>query len=117
MSMGIDKSIYEEDLSSAFYVFRELSLTPVKPREIGHADGLNVVVNTSTADYYYPMASSPGYFTLIFDPMEYADITTGNARMEVIDTNSENFLRVSLTVYEADSEVKNYAVDKVIFVS
>lgn len=63
------------------------------------------------------MASSPGYFTLVFDPMEYADITTGNARMEVIDTNSENFLRVSLTVYEADSEVKNYAVDKVIFVS
>lgn len=88
-------------------------MTPELPGGIGHRNGLNFVVNTSTDDYFYPMVNSAGALTLLFDTMEYADITTGNTRTEIIDPTSENFIRVSLNVYEADAEVKNYAVEKV----
>lgn len=88
-------------------------MTPQLPGGIGFDNGLNVVVNTSTSDYFYPIANSAGAMTLLFDTMDYADITTGNTRTEIIDPGSENFIRVSLNVYEADDEVKNYAVDKV----
>ncbi|XP_063703779.1 sodium channel protein Nach-like [Culicoides brevitarsis] len=90
----------------------DLALDAAFPVGIGWKNGLNIVVNTSTADYYYPIMNFPGIFVLLADPMEYADITTGNARTEIIDPNTENFIRISVNVYESDSEVKNYAVEK-----
>uniref|UniRef100_A0A336KYA9 CSON000508 protein n=1 Tax=Culicoides sonorensis TaxID=179676 RepID=A0A336KYA9_CULSO len=89
----------------------ELSGTPKYPAGIGDHAGLNVVVNTSTSDYYYPMANFAGALTLLYDTMEYPDITTGNTRTEIIDPSTENFIRISINVYEADREVKNYARD------
>lgn len=89
-------------------------MTPLLPGKIGYANGLNVVVNTSTDDYYYPITSFAGTLTLIYDTMDFSDMSTGNTRLEVIDPNSENFIRISINVYEADPEVKNYAVDKVL---
>lgn len=90
-------------------------MTPQLPGGIGFNNGLNVVINTSTADYYYPIANFAGALTLLFDTMDFSDISTGNTRTEIIDPNSENFIRVSINVYEAEPEVKNYAVDKVIW--
>uniref|UniRef100_A0A336MKD3 CSON000509 protein n=1 Tax=Culicoides sonorensis TaxID=179676 RepID=A0A336MKD3_CULSO len=90
----------------------ELAKEPVYPAGIGIDNGLNVVVNTSTSDYYYPMANFAGVSALIFDTMEFSDITTGNTRTEIIDPGSENFIRISINVYEAEPEVKNYAVEK-----
>lgn len=70
------------------------------------------MANTSTDDYFYPITNFQGVFVFIFDPYEFADITTGNVRTEIVDKGTENFVRLALTVYEADAEVKNYAVEK-----
>lgn len=86
---------------------------PVYAKGFGEASGLNLVVNTSVDDYYYQVFSSSGVFTMIFDPIEYPDLALGNARFDFVDSKTENFIRLKISVNEADPEVKNYEVDKV----
>lgn len=47
--------------------------------------------------------------------MEFADPNTGNTRTEMIDPESETFIKISVVAFEADPEVKNYDVKKVYF--
>lgn len=83
------------------------------PKKVGEDSGLTVVINTTMDDFYYQAYSSAGVFLMLFHPVEYPDLAVGNTRYEIIDPNTENFIRLSIFANIADPEVKNYAVEKV----
>lgn len=75
------------------------------------------MLNTSTEDYYYQAFNFAGAYLMAFDPLEYPDIKLGNTRNEIIDPNTENFIRVSIIGNDADPEVENYDLSKVTLVT
>lgn len=98
-----------------YSICRNLAQEVEFPTGIGPPLGINVAVNTSDADYYYPLLNYAGVYVLIFDTMEFSDPNTGNTRTEMIDSESETFIKISVVAFEADPEVKNYDVKKVFF--
>lgn len=53
---------------------------PLAPAGIGPDMGLTVLLNLSSANYFYPLKNFVGVTAMIFDPEEYADPATGNCR-------------------------------------
>jgi acid-sensing ion channel, other len=96
--------IFEERLTNEGFccTFNYVKLTenttaPVKamiPAGIGPDQGLTVLVNLSSADYFYPLKNFQGATALIFDPYEFADSTTGAVR----EVPLEQFLETRITL-------------------
>lgn len=87
-------------------------LQPRKPAGIGPDQGLTVLLNLSTADYFYPLKNFPGATALIFDPQEFPDSSTGGVREVPIEANQEVRITLNVVTKIAVNEVQRYGIDK-----
>lgn len=83
-----------------------------KPAGIGPDMGLTVLVNLSRNDYYYPLKSFVGATVLVFDPLEFADSSTGSVREVPVDPFQEVRIAVGLKTKIAVDDVQRYSISK-----
>lgn len=71
----------------------------------GATYGLVVVVNTSTADYYYPIKNSIGFSISIHSPSEFPDETSGPLQRVVLNSRTEAYVMLGVNTVKADAGV------------
>lgn len=75
--------------------------------------GLVVVLNTSTADYFYSIRSTIGFAVGIHYPYNFPDAANGNYHQYIIPSNTEAFVKLDTSTIKTDSDVTRYSVEKV----
>lgn len=75
--------------------------------------GLLVVLNTSTADYFYSLRSTVGFVVGIHNSRNYPDATNGNYHQFIIPASTEAFLKLDVATIKTDTDVTRYSVTKV----
>lgn len=83
-----------------------------KPAGIGPDMGLTVLLNLSRSDYFYPLKNFVGVTTLIFDPQEFADSSTGGVREVPMDPSQEVRIALNIKTKVAVEEVQRYSIFK-----
>lgn len=92
--------------------FNETQEEPKIAAGIGPEMGLTILLNLSSADYFYPLKNFIGVTTLIFDPTEFADSATGFVREVPVERNMETRITLSAQTFYAVDEVQRYSVNK-----
>ncbi|CAO1382092.1 unnamed protein product [Diamesa hyperborea] len=85
---------------------------PRKPSGIGPEQGLTVLVNLTSVDYYYPLKTFVGATILIYDPSEFADSCTGGVREVPMEPNQELRITTQVETKIAVPEVQRYSIQK-----
>lgn len=83
-----------------------------KPRQTsrtGVNSGLVIVINASTADFYYPIRHTIGFNLLIFNPFEYPDNQNGVMQQLFVNPNVDAFYELQATTVESSSSVEQYS--------
>jgi len=75
--------------------------------------GLMVVLNTSTADYFFSLRSTIGFVVGIHNPHNYPDATNGNYHQFIIPESTETFLKLDVATVKTDEDVMRYSIEKV----
>ncbi|CRK88708.1 CLUMA_CG002364, isoform A [Clunio marinus] len=83
-----------------------------KPLGIGRTMGITVLLNLSTSDYFYQSKSFNGATVLIFNPQEFADITSGGVGIIPVQAYHESNIAVQITTKVAEREVQSYSIEK-----
>lgn len=86
---------------------------PLRAYQTGMDKGLIVVLNTSTADYFYSLRSTIGFVVGIHNPRNYPDATNGNYHQFIIPQNTEAFLKLEVATVQTDTDVIRYSIEKV----
>lgn len=73
---------------------------------IGPDMGLTILLNLSSADYFYPLKNFVGATTLIFDPYEYPDSATGFVREVPLEKFVETRITLSALTKKAVEDVQ-----------
>lgn len=89
------------------------SSKPIRAYQTGMDKGLIVVLNTSTADYFFSLRSTIGYLVGIHNPRNYPDATNGNYHQFLIPDSTETFLKLDVATVNTDEEVARYDLNKV----
>lgn len=82
------------------------------PAGIGPDMGLTVLVNLSSADYFYPLKNFLGATTLVFDPQDFADSGTGSVREVPVEPFQEVRITLNVNTKIAVEEVQRYSIEK-----
>lgn len=72
-----------------------------------------VVLNTSTADYFYSLRSTIGFLVGIHNPRNFPDVTNGNYHQFVVPESTEAFIKLDVATVQTDEAVTRYSLDKV----
>lgn len=79
---------------------------------IGPDMGLTILLNLSSADYFYPLKNFVGATALIFDPNEFPDSATGSVREVPLEKFVETRITLSSSTKKAVEEVQRYSIEK-----
>lgn len=82
------------------------------PVAVGDKQGLSVLLNASTADYYYTIRNTNGFVTLIFNADEYPEASTGNYQAAIISAGTLNYLDLKTIRQIADRDLKSFSPRK-----
>jgi acid-sensing ion channel, other len=83
-----------------------------KPAGIGPDQGLTILLNLSSSDYFYPLKNFVGATALIYDPQEYPDSATGGVREVPVEPFQEVRITLNVKTKLAVEEVQRYGIDK-----
>lgn len=75
--------------------------------------GLIVVLNASTADYFFSLRSTIGFVVGVHNPRNYPDATNGNYHQFIVPQNTEAFLKLDVATVKTDTDVMRYSLEKV----
>ncbi|XP_037932263.1 pickpocket protein 11, partial [Teleopsis dalmanni] len=79
---------------------------------IGVINGLTVVLNTSTIDYYLTDRSTSGFILQIFNPRSFPDPSVGGVKELFLGTDENIDVQLFVTKQIATDDVRSYAVEK-----
>lgn len=75
--------------------------------------GLTVVLNSTSSDYFYSLHSTIGFIVGIHNSRNYPDSTNGNYHQFVLPQNTEAFFKLDIQTIQTDEDVLRYSVEKV----
>lgn len=89
--------------------FPDLDEEPVKTHLHGVDSGLHVILNSSDADYYYPLLSHYGHSVHLFDPHDYPDMATGYLQQRFIKPNVETMVELFASTVVATESLRLFS--------
>lgn len=78
----------------------------IKTRFYGIDSGLELVLNVSESDYYYPLMNNYGHSVLVFQPHDYPDTATGYLEQRFIKPNIETLVELFPRTLEATESLR-----------
>lgn len=82
------------------------------PQSIGIKHGLTVLLNFSTADYFYSDRSTKGFVVQIFQPLHFPDLSTGGVSEILVSPLEDVALNMNVNNIICDSRIRSYSVTK-----
>lgn len=79
---------------------------------MGSDQGLVVILNSTTDDYFYTMKNIFGFTVQIFNNHDFCDITTGAVHEQIIDVNEEVFMRLRVSTLKGDESIRPYTKEQ-----
>lgn len=83
--------------------------TPIRTKHFGPDYGLRIILNASTADYYYPLSNSEGFSAIIFQSFDYPDPTSGYLNQRFIKPNVETWMELFPSTLVGQDSVRVYS--------
>lgn len=84
----------------------------VRGKTAGPNQGLIVLLNASTADYYYTLKNSVGFNVHVFRSANYPDSTLGNFHDEVVDPFEEVFLTLEVSTLRSTKTIEQFTINE-----
>lgn len=79
---------------------------------IGAQNGLTVLLNTSAADYFYPIRNSIGFALAITSPWVFADESSGLVQRIIVPGRTEVFVGLDMRTVLAGEEVMAVPIEQ-----
>lgn len=74
--------------------------------------GLTVLLNASTADYFYSDRSTSGFVVQIFQSLHFPDIANGGVSEILVSPLEDISLNMNVDNYKSESRIRSYSVTK-----
>lgn len=92
--------------SDTAFHFDRRSEEAIKTRFYGTENGLQLILNASDSDYYYPLLNNYGHSALIFQAHDFPDQATGYLEQRFIKPNVETMIELFASTLEAKESLR-----------
>lgn len=84
----------------------------VRGKTAGPNQGLIVLLNASTSDYFYTLKNSIGFNVHVFRAANYPDSTLGNFHDEVVDPFEEVYLTLDVSTLRSTKTIEQFTINE-----
>lgn len=81
----------------------------IKSGFVGPSAGLTFILNTSVADYYFPIYDFVGFNVFVFNADDFPDAVNGGVAQLQVEPNVEAFVRLNPTTLQSTSATEQYS--------
>lgn len=79
---------------------------PIKTRFYGIENGLQLILNQSEEDYYYPLLNQHGHTVLVFQPHDFPDMVSGSMEQRFSSPNENTMLELFTKTLDATESLR-----------